>query len=368
MSAETSAWAKEQICGDRTVKAVLREIANWARPDGVVEFLSVKRIASVVEVSPRTVQRAIAQLEEATLDHPDRLGLIRRLDRFREDGGQGACGFMLLGYQPPIGIAPRDILSPPHDMGVTLPRDKMSGAPVTPVSPLKRDKILTPTEPIGSVAPTAKITKTVGVDDAMQDCGEPTDSDVSAKPQRLPSDWQAPAIEALSDVARGLAMKWPDGAYQAVVEQFRLHWAAATGRTARKSNWRAAFGKWIITEHDRIMRAAKAGTSFAPVLAEARPVAPEVPRPVAAQAGEDERSAQVRDVLRGLLGARVYSKWLRDAAITFDAGGAVVTFGSEFQRSYVATSLSPQIAWALAQLWPDHVPPLRLAAERERAA
>lgn len=155
MSVETSAWAKEQFCGDRTVKAVLREIANWANPAGVVEFLSIRRIAEVVEVDPRTVKRAIARLSEPTLEHPDRLGLLRRVERFREDGGQGASGFVLLGYQPPFdarscgdGAPPRDILSPPGDASDTPGVTPVSREGVTPVSPLKRDKkIITPQSP-----------------------------------------------------------------------------------------------------------------------------------------------------------------------------------------------------------------------------
>jgi len=79
MSSETIAWAKEQTCGNPVTKAVLLEIANWARPNGVCEYLSVRRIAEVVEVSVRTVQRHIALLESTDVtrgglgaDPPDR--------------------------------------------------------------------------------------------------------------------------------------------------------------------------------------------------------------------------------------------------------------------------------------------------------
>ncbi|SKB27027.1 hypothetical protein [Sphingopyxis flava] len=339
MSSETSAWAKEQVCGDRTVKAVLREIANWARPDGLVEFLSVKRIAAVIEVSPRTVQRCIAQLEEPTLEHPGRLGLLRRVERFREDGGQSACGFVLLGYQPPMGVVPRDNLSPPPDTMSPPPPDKMSGDPVTPVSPLKRDKILPPSEPNGSEAPTAK----------NDDSGELDGAAPRPKAHPLPEDWTAPPLRELGDVSRGLVMQWPSGAYETVAEQFRMHWAAASGRTSRKTNWAAAWAKWLITEHDRVMRAARAGTSFSSS-APATPLGPPPEQaPVAAKAAEDDRSAIVHNLLERALGSRTYARWIKPAAITFDDGGAVLTFSSDFQKSYAETNLGPAIAVALAR-------------------
>lgn len=348
MSAETSAWAKEQTCGDRTVKAVLREIANWARPDGVVEFLHVKRIAGVIEVSTRTVQRAIAQLEEPTLECPGRLGLIRRVERFRDDGGQGACGFILLGYQPPIGITPRDKMSPPHDTGVTLPRDKMSGDGVTPTSPLKRDKILPPSEPKGSEAPTDDLKD--------QDQGEkggqrlPSPPSPSDKPHRLPDDWALPALSDLGDKSGALAQLWPSGAYEAVAEQFRLHWLAAAGPTARKHNWDAAWAKWVITEHDKIMRAAKAGTNFAPAAPAKTALDRAAQAPVAAKATEDDRSAIMHNLLERDLGERTYAKWIKAAAITFDEEGAILIFATDFQRSYVETNLGQRIAVALARV------------------
>lgn len=348
MSAETSAWAKEQTCGDRTVKAVLREIANWARPDGVVQFLQIKRIAAVVEVSPRTVQRAIAQLEEPTLEHPGRLGLIRRVDQFREDGGQSACGFVLLGYQPPIGAAPGDNLSPPHDMVSPPPHDKMSPDPVTPVSPLKRDKILPPSEPNGSEAPTAGNGDPEDGEQAVAPA-RPEPAPKAAKAHPLPEDWTPPPLNELGEVSRGLVLQWPSGAYETVAEQFRMHWAAASGPTSRKKNWAAAWAKWLITEHDRVMRAARAGTSFASSAAP-KTLAP-IPEqaPVAAKAAEDERSAIMHNLLARDLGERTYSKWIKPAAITFDDEGAVVTFGSDFQRSYAETNLGPRIAVALAR-------------------
>lgn len=48
MSQETQAWAKTQKTGDPITKAVLLELCNWAKPTGVVEFLSLARIADAM--------------------------------------------------------------------------------------------------------------------------------------------------------------------------------------------------------------------------------------------------------------------------------------------------------------------------------
>lgn len=353
MSSETSAWAKEQVCGDRTVKAVLREIANWARPDGVCEFLSIKRIAKVVEVSPRTVQRAIAQLEEPTVEHPARLGLIRRLPRFREDGGQSACGFMLIGYQPPMGITPHDKMSPPPDAGDTLPHDNLSGDPVTPVSPLKRDKILPPSDPNGSDSPQGH---EQGGEEQQQDrkddaagAGEPADAKADrSRGTRLRKDWTPPPIDDLPPQAQALARQWPAGAYETEAEAFVGYWAYLPGGKARKLDWVATWANRIVAINAKVLRDAKAGVNFA---APSKPsVAPLPQLPVAAKAAEDDRSAIMHNLLERDLGARTYARYIKPAAITFDDEGAILVFSTDFQRSYVETNLGPRIAVALAHV------------------
>jgi len=358
MSAETSAWAKEQTCGDRTVKAVLREIANWASPAGVVQFLSVRRIASVVEVSTRTVQRAIATLEEPTIEHPNRLGLIRRVDRYREDGGQGACGFILLGYQPPMHVVAGDKMSPPYDMGDTLPGDKMSGEPVTPVSPLKRDKIL----PLDD-ADASSVPKRNGDGEEDQGSGgeEPKAKEQAHRGTRLPMDWKPPAVADLPPQARAIAEQWSKGAYATEAEAFRGYWTSLPGGKARKLDWLATWANRVVAIGANVLRAEKAGVAFPdPDKADAGPRAS---APVAAKAGEDERSAIVHNLLEREFG-RTYASWLKGAAITFDDEGAVVTLPSKFARDYVETNLGARIAVAVARTLDRNAPgAVRFVAE-----
>jgi hypothetical protein len=378
VSAETSAWAKEQRCGDRTVKAVLREIANWARPDGVVEFLSVRRIADVVEVDPRTVKRCIAKLEEPTLEHPDRLGLIRRTFRFRDDGGQGANGFVLVGYQSPMTLEggkdrlpPSDKMSPPHDMGVTPPSDKMSREGGTPASPLKRDKILPLSPPDGGDTPPGK--KMDGEGGSKRSNHAAGDGEPKAQPagkrtagrsvgHRLPEDWALPPQTKLPPTARALVADWPSGAYEAVGEAFMLHWRSETRAVGCKSDWTAALGKWIISEHPKVMGAKARGisyTSAAPVLPSAAQAAS---APVLkAKAREDWRSAKLHGLFKEALGERAYGHWLAGAAVLVtDEGEVHVLLPSAFAVKYVSSELAAKLRVAvrggMPEEWPDVVP------------
>lgn len=377
MSAETSAWAKEQQCGDRTVKAVLCEIANWASPDGVVKFLHIKRIAEVIEVTPRTVKRCLSRLEEPTLECPDRLGLIRRVARFRDDGGQSASGFELIGYQPPFAArTPGDKMSPPRDTHVTPPGDNLSREGVTPVSPLNRDKNTLP--PLS-----ANADKTPAADFDDQGEGSEPASGAPAEPAkaergmfeqgrrqargtRLPDDWAPPPIADLPPLARKLVEQWPSGAYEAVCETFRLHWHSETRAVGCKRDWAAALGKWLISDHSKIMRDAKAGISFAH-LAPARQVAgaKPAPRAVAAKAREDERSAALHAALRQELGQQLYQTWIEGTALIHDAPGVLVIVPSEFQRAWIEDRFQQQVQAAARAVMGSGVRWVRFQVEQQ---
>lgn len=106
MSRETVTWAKKQFCGCSTAKAVLLELASWSRSDGFCEFRRLKDIARTIEVSERSVQRALLRLEgDIQKGWP---ALIRRIPRTGKDGGRRANCFELIGFDP------SDTVSPPH--------------------------------------------------------------------------------------------------------------------------------------------------------------------------------------------------------------------------------------------------------------
>lgn len=256
---------------------------------------------------------------------------------------------------------------------VTTPPNGRTGAGAAPVQQNDRCSSFTPTragaapkpplEPIPPSQPDGCEAPAANLDDQEQEAvilsggglvgesgpGITPPPPVAVRPHKLPAEWAAPPIADLGDVSRALASQWPSGAYQAVEAQFIAHWQQAEGRTSKKSNWAAAWSKWIITEHDKIMRAAKAGTSFA-VLAPAKPAGASQPaRPVSAKDREDDRSAGFHTVLERALGASTYRRYLKPAAILFEGGEITVIVGTEFQRSYIETNLLPGMAVALAR-------------------
>lgn len=345
MSQETSSWAKEQRCGDPVTKAVLMEIANWAKPTGVCEFLSVKRIAEVVEVSTRTVQRHLDRLESMDLVEGG-LGMLRRIERHRDDGGRGANCFELIGYEPPLSLGARPLrqsVTPPRHI-VTSPRQNDGEPHDTGVTRLG-DKIESPSPSNEGEPPIDEN------DDGKGESGQGGDAEpavpavveVGVKAHRLPDSWEAPSVVDLPPKARELVRQWPPGAYEAVCEMFRLHWHSEERSMGRKRNWLAALGKWIISDHAKVMRDAKFGVSFA-ALAPA-PAAGTVPQaePVPERAMEGGTADKLRAALRKAVGGKLYDCWFAPAALLIRGESLHVVTPNAFSGSYIDGNFSMQL-------------------------
>lgn len=307
MSIETIGWAKRQTCGCPFAKAVLGELANWSRADGICEFRKVSDIAQVIEVSERTVQRALKRLEDRREDGG--LGLIRRVTRVRKDGGQSANCFQLVGY-----IYPGDCPSPPG-----CPVDGGGGDyPVTPYMDLESNLIKTPHSP-----PSRRKARAA-----------------------IPPDWQAPALAELPATAQTLASQWPQGAYAAEAEAFHQHWL---GTGQRGADWSALWAARVQERHAAVMRAVQAGVRF-PMSAGAAsvrvkaPAAPNPPPPpVAAQAREDDRSARLRTMLREKVAESIWDRYLAPAALLFDAPGLKVYVPTAAGRDWLETNFTDKL-------------------------
>lgn len=156
---------------------------------------------------------------------------------------------------------------------------------------------------------------------------------------RLPDDWEPPARHDLTGKAADLVAQWPAGAFEASCECFRLHWLADDSRASRKRDWAAALGKWLIGDHPKVMRDAKAGVSFARLAntaaAPGLAVAPRPARRLKAAKREGEASAALRERLAGALGDEAYRQWFEPAALVFDDPGLKVITGSEFARGWL---------------------------------
>ena len=343
MSAETSAWAKEQRCGDPVTKAVLMEIANWAKPTGTCEFLSIKRLAEVVEVSPRTVQRHIARLED-----PDPtsggLGMIRRVIRRRDDGGQSANSFELIGYEPPLALA-QSAQRNPLRQSVTPPRH--ADAPPCQIdrepgdNHVTRlgDKIKNTLSPPNGV----DVPQTILDQDLLgEGAPRPPDPAGRERAHRLPADWQAPPLADLPPEARALAAQWPSGAYAAYAANFRGYWTDVEPKRRTGRGWAATFANWVTRVHSDVMRAGKAGISFAPITP-AKPAAARAVQPVAALAHEGPAGQAIRAALRGELGAQISATWLDPAAFLINGDVLAVIAPSEFMRGWIEDRFAAQI-------------------------
>lgn len=86
MSIYAIAWAKKQITGSPTRKAVLTALADYADENGK-GWPSVGRLAEDTELSVRAVRNALHELVEA--------GIISREDREAENGATKSCLYVL---------------------------------------------------------------------------------------------------------------------------------------------------------------------------------------------------------------------------------------------------------------------------------
>ena len=333
MSVETMGWAKLQVCGCPYAKAVLIELANWARADGICEFRRVNDIATVVEISERSVQRALRLLETPKADGGR--GLIRRVARSRRDGGQQANCFELVGY-----IYPGDQQSPPSrnaesNRGRPSPPGDRPSPPGCPMDGGGGDHLVTPYRELES-----------NLIDSPQ---SPPRSDVPRKP--IADDWLAPTIDQLPSTAWELAEQWPHGAYEAEAEAFHQHWL---GRGDRRANWDALWSARIPLLHSSVMRAGKAGVLFCANL----PTAGQESRalqdhsPVKALSLETGRSLQLRQTLQAAVSEGDWTNYLSLAAYQFCGPRLRVIVRSDFMRNWVEANFGKVILTAAQRLDP----------------
>lgn len=127
MSGAALGWAKAQIAPTTIAKAVLVCLADYADADGVA-WPSVPSLAKEVQVSDRTVQRALRALAEC--------GIVSVTERVRQDGGQTSNGYQLAMPAAPPG----DSVSPPRCQVVTPPVTLLSPANEPPIEPSLSDE------------------------------------------------------------------------------------------------------------------------------------------------------------------------------------------------------------------------------------
>jgi hypothetical protein len=341
MSWETQSWAAKQRPGSASAKLVLLGLASCADANHCA-FPSIQWLCDFSDLNRKTVIAALQRLEE---------GMFPLIEDTGERRGR-------TGQVKVYRLAAADAGASSDPASETIPKaeqfQKRNSSAFGSKQSQKRD-----TEPVSNLLPplTAKAVKTPAPDfDNGSEGEEPAPAGRTGQSvrkagrgtrgSRLPDDWTPPPVADLSPMAGKLVQQWPSGAYEAVCETFRLHWQTETRAIGCKRDWNAALAKWLINDHSKIMRDAKAGVSFAH-LAPARPAgdvpARQLMQPVAAKAKEDERSKAIHAALRRDLGGQLYDHWIANAALIHDAPGVTVIAGSEFVRSWIEDRFQQKI-------------------------
>lgn len=356
MSWETQAWAGKQRPGSASAKLVLLGLASCADANHCA-FPSVQWLCDFGDLNRKTVIAALQRLEEGMFP------LIEDTGERRGRTGQVKVYRLAAARVENASLDPAGETVPK-----TEPSQKRNSSGSGGEASQKRD-----TEPVSNLKPplTAKAVKTPAPVFDKGSKGKktaPPDRTGTGRRRgtRLAEDWSPPPIADLSPMAGKLVAQWPSGAYEAVCETFRLHWHSETRAIGCKSDWDAALAKWLISDHAKIMRDAKAGVSFAQIAPPAKPSAPRQLPAVRAKAKEDERSKAIHALLRRQLGDAIYCVWLSPAAIIHDAPGITVHAASEFQRGWIEDHFRDRIGNAAREVIGSGIKWVRFEVERNR--
>ena len=209
---------------------------------------------------------------------------------------------------------------------------------------------LNPSPPVKAKAlPTPAGGSPAGDDDSGKaDPPKPADPPAPAKVKkrpvgvRLSEDWQAPPIAELPLETQAIVAQWPAGAYEHVAIQFRNHWRAEGRALGAKRDWPATWHNWLFRESSSILRAAKAGQSFATALpAGAKPSAIDPAESALIEdvmrLKDDEPAvlAELRKRIRHDIGVPAYDVWLRPTAMRVKGNELRILCPSRFKASWV---------------------------------
>lgn len=332
MSSKTVAWAKEQRCGDFYAKAVLLELADWADRDGVCKYRRVKDLAEVLEMSERSVQRAIAKLELPTEDGG--IGLIRRVARRTPNGGQMANCFKLIGFINNTDDGPEEGVSNSHP-----PRRPLDTHPQTNGHP-----------PGAQQSP-----RNLEIDLELDHTPPPPPAGGRRERVQIPDDWIVPGVGDLPDPIRALAVRWPAEAYAAEAAAFHQHWR---GSGRKQADWAARWSSRVQARHGEVMRLVERGAFDCTIRprgsdaeeAEAANRHERQQRQLRAKRDECQRSAALHAAIGEVIGRSAWQRWWEPCALVFSDSRLTVIAPGEFTLSAIKTEQRGVMNSALAAL------------------
>ncbi len=208
MSFQASTWATKQKVPSASAKFILLLLANYADADGFT-FVGQKTLAEDASMSPRTIVRHMATLENA--------GLIRRSRRFREDGSRSSDGtYLCLASaqdQPSANLTSSQNAHRPSD------KNDIDQVPICHPINLSEEQL-------------AK-----QLDSARERRGAQNQE----KGTRLPDDWSVP----VDFLEFALTEGWSETAVRAEASKFKDYWLSVPGQRGVKRNWLATWRNWI---------------------------------------------------------------------------------------------------------------------------
>lgn len=221
MSFQAVAWAIEVRVGDPILKTLLMTICHHADRETWVCWPSQDLLAHETEVSKRTIQRKLEELQEK--------GFIRITKRRRQDGTQDNSMITVTGRQIVT-------LSPPVDnIGAT--GGQKPGVPVDTTSP-----------------PLIQ----------QEEQEEQSVPKRSKNGTRIPDDWQI--TPDLGNYARSKGLTRNEVLAEA--EKFVNYWRSAAGAKARKLDWDLTWKGWAQRTAERLGRTPHGAPTDPPPAAE----------------------------------------------------------------------------------------------------
>lgn len=308
-------------------KIVLLALADCANDEGWC-WPGMKSLARKCSKTDRTVQASIKALCAA--------GHLTRI----EVPGKG-CRYQVhprSGFTPEAASPPKPVRAPPKPV-----RDTPEAASD---KPSKNHKY-----PSGGRAQAHAAT--VPDDDLGDDrdlaAAPPPVSAGAGKPHVLPADWEPPTVGDLPPDVAAMVRQWPAGAYPHFAANFRDHWSLVDRKSRTAKGHAGALNNWLRRVHPEAMRAGKAGVAYgAGPSSSTAHAAP--PRPVQAQARQDDRSAAIHAALASELGAAIHAQWLGCTAILVSDGGVVVVTPTAFVSAWLADRFKGRIEAAAGRV------------------
>lgn len=240
MSWKVQALVSERICGGMSRKMILINMAARANDDGTGVYASLPTMAAWCEVDARTIRRVVRSIEQDGLasivgqrdckngyvnEWALNLDAITALPLVKDELQERRKTNEVRKHTPDIKSA-RTLSPPGHD----ATPDITPGGTQCPVTPdiMSAKSILEP------ISPSSKATLSQ----------KPPKGGDNDRGSRLPADW---ALDA-DLIAYAVEHGYSEHEAEFINHRFENHWRSATGRAARKKDWRRTFQNWVTNE------------------------------------------------------------------------------------------------------------------------